>query len=46
MVKLKDDVTERLNIRRIKSYHEPATAAVANPVVPVQPVGHLTRART
>ena len=45
-VKLRNNVTERLNIRRVKPYHEPTTLAVTNPVVPVQPVGHCTRART
>ncbi len=46
-VQLQTRVTEHLNIRRIKSYHEPMvrpTGAPTNPVVPVQPVSHRTRA--
>ncbi len=48
-VQLQTGVTERLNIRRVKPHHEPLvqpTGAETNPVLPVQPVGHPTRARS
>ncbi len=44
-VQLRTGVTERLNIRRVKPYHEPMvrpTDVATNPVVPVQPVCHRT----
>ncbi len=44
-VQLRTGVTERLNIRRDKQYHEPTVQPdVSNPLVPVQPVVHRTRA--
>ncbi len=46
-VQLRTGVTERLNIRRVKPYHEPTvppTGADNNPVVLVQPEGHQNRA--
>ena len=48
-IKLRDEVLERLNIRRVKPYHEPtvrATDIETNPVVPTQPVSHRNRAWT
>ena len=46
-IKLRDEVLERLNIRRVKPYHEPTVRAMdtkTNPVVPTQPVSHRTHA--
>ncbi len=46
-VQLRTGDTEHLNIRRVKPFHEstvPPTGMNTNPVVPVQPVGHRTRA--
>ena len=45
-MQLRTGVTERLNIRRVKPYLEPTVQAPANPVVPVQPIGHRTRDRS
>ncbi len=48
-VHLQTRVTECLNIRRVKPYYEPTVQSMGantNPAVPVQPVGHRTRARS
>ena len=45
-VQLHTGVTECLNIRRVKPYLEPTVQAPANPVIPVQPVGHRTHGRS
>ena len=45
-ISLRDGVSERINIRRIKPYHEPSLPIPANPVVPLQPISTRTRSRT
>ena len=42
-IKLREGVSERLNIRRVKPYHEPTVRAMddgTNPAVHVQPLIH------
>ena len=44
-ISLRDGVTERLNIRRVKPYHTPTVPPPDNPVLPVQPVSARLRSR-
>ncbi len=42
---LREGVTERINIRRVKPYHTPTVAPIPLPIVPTEPVGSRTRSR-
>ena len=44
-ISLRDGVSERLNIRRVKPYHSPTVPPPVNPTFPTQPVSARLRSR-